>query len=297
MSPLLQQEIHPWAVDLPRVLPHQAPFKFVDRVIDVEDDTIVTDRLLTEEEFSQYGRPNGESGTYPHTLLIEHAAQSFFLLAFHLAVESGKWQPDYRPTGFLTSLKHFRMPEIELRPGMRVVTTCTCQKQVKDYMYGKVTFSLPDGTVIAEGEGSGIFSEEATCTEEPQVPTVVDPEARDHFDFRSRDPERPDFETTGWFYRGHFPTFPCVPGCLMLESLAQQAGESPMRIKEIHSATFRRIMLPGEHFTIELSEDREDSTSFVVKERETGDLCCKGRFTLEAAVSEELRDPAMTAVA
>ena len=68
------------------------------------------------------------------------------------------------------------------------------------------------------------------------------------------------------FFKGHFPGQPTLPGVLMIEAMAQLAGIAllagtprPDRIPlfgGIDKARFRRIVVPGDVLTMEVSLDR-----------------------------------------
>lgn len=71
------------------------------------------------------------------------------------------------------------------------------------------------------------------------------------------------FKSDEWFFKGHFPAYPVVPGVLLVESLAQAGGvgakllgvkpKGLFVLARIRSATFRRQVRPGERLDMEVS--------------------------------------------
>ena len=59
-----------------------------------------------------------------------------------------------------------------------------------------------------------------------------------------------------WFFQGHFPEYPVMPGVLILEALAQTAGLALLNGKDIPLYTgldkvrFRKQVLPGDILTL-----------------------------------------------
>ena len=72
------------------------------------------------------------------------------------------------------------------------------------------------------------------------------------------------FNDNEYFFKGHFPGYPIVPGVILVEALAQTAGivvsESLTEFKEksvlfmsVHKAKFRKPVLPNEKIIFEVN--------------------------------------------
>lgn len=70
------------------------------------------------------------------------------------------------------------------------------------------------------------------------------------------------FPATEWFFQGHFPGHPVVPGVLLIETLAQCGGAGLVQaglmkneiflLVTVNSAKFRRLVRPGELLRLEV---------------------------------------------
>ncbi len=98
----------------------------------------------------------------------------------------------------------------------------------------------------------------------------------------------------------HFPTFPVLPGVLMVETLVQAArrmladrGDPRLVLGEVKSMKFGSFVRPGEALRIEVTLDKEPAegsyhcrgTGRVCRHRaagDTGETAVSGRFTMRA---------------
>lgn len=87
-----------------------------------------------------------------------------------------------------------------------------------------------------------------------------------------------NFAADEWFFQGHFPGYPVVPGVLLIEAMAQAGGvgakllgnnpKGLFVLAKIRSATFRRQVRPGETLDMEVVNLR--SSAQVIHQRGVG---------------------------
>ncbi|MCC6681175.1 MAG: beta-hydroxyacyl-ACP dehydratase [Phycisphaeraceae bacterium] len=97
----------------------------------------------------------------------------------------------------------------------------------------------------------------------------------------------------------HFPSFPVLPGVLMLEAMVQagrlfvsggdpQIADDPRKIplviKEVRNVRYGNMVRPGQTLTVEVTLRQQDETSWQFEGKGTveGQIAVQGRFTLAA---------------
>ena len=96
------------------------------------------------------------------------------------------------------------------------------------------------------------------------------------------------FKPDEWFFKGHFPAFPVVPGVLLIEAMAQAGGvgvkllgikpDSMFVFAKIRSATFRQPVLPGH--TLEMEIENVKIGAFIIHQKGLGKV--DGKIAVEA---------------
>lgn len=96
-----------------------------------------------------------------------------------------------------------------------------------------------------------------------------------------------------WYFQGHFPERPVMPGVLIIEVMAQTAGAVVMKslnltasgrlvyFMSIESAKFRKPVLPGDILQLKVTKERQRGTVWGFRgEAWAGDkLCSEATFT------------------
>ncbi|MCX7027490.1 MAG: 3-hydroxyacyl-ACP dehydratase FabZ [Spirochaetes bacterium] len=96
------------------------------------------------------------------------------------------------------------------------------------------------------------------------------------------------FQADEWFFRGHFPAYPVVPGVLLVEAMAQAGGvgakllgiepQSMFVFAKIRSARFRRQVRPGD--LLEIRIENLKSNSLILHQKGLGTV--GGEMAVEA---------------
>lgn len=96
-----------------------------------------------------------------------------------------------------------------------------------------------------------------------------------------------------WYFQGHFPHHPIVPGVIQVESMAQLAElavwkrldpnrEGDLYIKELNKVKFRRPNNPGDRilFTTEIIGETSDSVTVAATAANNSGVTCQAQLTL-----------------
>ena len=107
-----------------------------------------------------------------------------------------------------------------------------------------------------------------------------------------------------WYFQGHFPNHPIVPGVLQVESMAQLAElavwkkldperKGDIYIKELNKVKFRRPSTPGDRilFDMEITGETSDSFTFSATARNNSGVACQAQLTLGVRPRVEMDIP------
>jgi 3-hydroxyacyl-[acyl-carrier-protein] dehydratase len=113
---------------------------------------------------------------------------------------------------------------------------------------------------------------------------------------------RKTFTGQEWFFAGHYPGFPLVPGVLLCEAAMQcgaillseqfaegdAAGKVPVATR-INDVRFKRMVRPGETIVMEVELTERLADAFFLKAKVTvdGKLSVRFEFACTAAVAEK----------
>ena len=226
------------------VLPHGQLFTFVDRVELSSQDKFTTlkDTSFVEELICTKDLPDG----YPVCLMIEHCAQTMFIHGYYIGLHRGWWDSDYKPIGLLTEISNFKFLTNYIPIGQKLKTETILKKVRPNIIFIDTVVTL-DGNVLAEGGAKGVFLKEHNVKVTDDELSYSASNCKDkNFHFYKKSGETTSFESTYWFLPHHFPEFPCIPGCLLLEGFAQSLGRDVIR--SIKKVRFRKAATPDQEY-------------------------------------------------
>lgn len=95
-----------------------------------------------------------------------------------------------------------------------------------------------------------------------------------------------------WFFQGHFPTYPIMPGVLIVEALAQTAAVAMLGMEEnkgrlgffagIDGVRFKKQVVPGDvlRLEIEITQVRSGIGKINAIATVDGKIACRGELTV-----------------
>ncbi len=140
-------------LELLELLPHRRPFRFIDRIVEIDDQHAVTEYTYRPDEFFYAGHFPGDPLT-PGVILLETMCQAAAALgAYLLGLESG-------PGHHRTLAAVFTEATIELESGVRPAQTVRARAETvfwrRNKLKARVALSLADGTPVATGSAAGM---------------------------------------------------------------------------------------------------------------------------------------------
>lgn len=235
--------------DVQTVLPHRRPFIFVDELVHFDMQTAISFKILEADNFQFYQSDHQEAAVYPKILLFEHAYQTMFLQGYYLGIAKKVWGQEYKPFGLATDMHGFRFENIELNAGEKIITVSNLIRHVKNYyIIVQSQMFKENGELAASGECRGIFIKERLDEffKRGKLDHVrKNNGGKQHFLYCDEE-NKGYFKSTNWFLRGHFPEFPCIPGCLLIQGLLQNVGCSD--IKEVRKIKFKKAASPFKRY-------------------------------------------------
>ncbi len=139
--------------ELLELIPHRRPFRFIDRIVEIDDQHAVTEYTFRRDEFFYAGHFPGDPVT-PGVILLETMCQAAAALGAHLL-------------GLETSSEErrslsavFTEATIELESGVRPAQTVRARAEKvfwrRNKLKARVALSLADGTPVATGSAAGM---------------------------------------------------------------------------------------------------------------------------------------------
>jgi 3-hydroxyacyl-[acyl-carrier-protein] dehydratase len=137
-----------------RAIPQQPPFRFIDRILEIDSDRIVGEYTFRPDEFFYRGHFPGDPVT-PGVILIEAMAQTGVVaLGLYLTAQSLPADELSQWTTFFTECQmEFHLP---VMPGDRVTMRGEKLYFRRMKLKSQVHLLLSDGRVAAEGTLAGV---------------------------------------------------------------------------------------------------------------------------------------------
>ena len=141
-------------LELLAAIPQQEPFRFIDEIIEVDEDHIIAGFRFREDHDFYRGHFPGNPVT-PGVILIEAMAQASVVALglYILHLEKGREEAKRYTTMFTeTSIEFANV----VRPGDRVITTAKKKYFRRMKLCCNVEMTFEDGTMVSSGTISGM---------------------------------------------------------------------------------------------------------------------------------------------
>jgi 3-hydroxyacyl-[acyl-carrier-protein] dehydratase len=135
------------------LIPQQAPFRFVDRIVEVDADRIVGEYTYRDDEFFYPGHFPAFPVT-PGVVLLETMCQTAFALAIYLLAQETSLDV-VRSLVMMTTESQVEYTQF-VRPGSSVRATASKIFWRRRKLKAAVELLLPDGTLLAHGVVAGM---------------------------------------------------------------------------------------------------------------------------------------------
>lgn len=135
------------------LVPQQAPFRFIDRILEIEDERIVGQYTFKQDEFFYRGHFPGRPVT-PGVILIETMAQTAVVsLGIYLMLKEGHEDPGKFLTVFTEVNAEFLK---EVKPGDQVTIKAERLFWRRRKLKAKAEIYLPNGELAVSATLSGL---------------------------------------------------------------------------------------------------------------------------------------------